>query len=229
MTTSRRLAILDFDRTLCRLFSDADYELMIEELQTELGAYPEASHLVTNSSDPYVIWGSIRRALLTAPTHGLHQIEGAVRALLTKWENERSTTAAPFPGVSLTLERLGEMGTAVAVLSSNGQSAVENALQRWGLRGRIVAVGARREDTPVGLLKPSPAPALSLLRAAGADPEQSIYAGDSQEDAACAGDANIPFVYIGEPESGSTTVISGPWLASIEELPEYILARMSSS
>jgi phosphoglycolate phosphatase-like HAD superfamily hydrolase len=80
--------------------------------------------------------------------------------------------------------------TPVAILSLNAVSAVERALTRAGVYGRISDVVAREN---VDRFKPDPQGLDILLERHRARPERSLFVGDSHRDAECAATAGVPY------------------------------------
>jgi phosphoglycolate phosphatase len=88
-----------------------------------------------------------------------------------------------------------EPAVPVAVLSLNSRVAVERALRRAGLAGRVARC-LGRED--VERAKPHPEGLLRLLEAHRVAPEQALMVGDTGADSGCAGAAGVPFVAVAD-------------------------------
>jgi phosphoglycolate phosphatase len=81
----------------------------------------------------------------------------------------------------------------VGVCSLNCEAACRIALETHGLTGRVAAIVGRDS---VGAEKPDPEPLLATVRDLGADPERTLFLGDSPGDEECARAAGVDFEYV---------------------------------
>jgi len=162
--------VYDLDGTLVRLAVDWD-----RAARDVVGVYEAAG---VDAGD-----GDVWRLLAEAPEHGIgdeaeaalaeHELDGAR-------ESRRLALADEVPG------RSGP----VAVCSLNCEAAVREALDHHDLADHVDAVVGR--DTVDGM-KPDPASLLAAVERAGADPESTVFVGDSDSDETVAERAGVDF------------------------------------
>ncbi len=122
----------------------------------------------------------------------------------------------PFPEVPGALRALRDAGLALVVVS-NWDVSLHAALEDTGLRELVDAAFSSAE---LGVAKPDPRIFAPALRRAGADPGEALHAGDSvQEDVAGALAAGMRAVLVARGADGQPPGASGPWIASLAELP----------
>jgi phosphoglycolate phosphatase-like HAD superfamily hydrolase len=191
------IIIFDFDRTLCRLFNDAELTGLVNQLSAQ-----GIVDISVKDHDPYAIWSEARSALLSNPSDSeAIQTEHEIRQFLGSAEREKAKSVEPYPGtLSFFRDTLPRTNFKAAIVSNNDHSAVEFALTRWQIRSQIESLNCRKLDTPVTDLKPSPKPILSIMNDLGiehhANPEANpvVYIGDSLEDCQSCKNANVRFV-----------------------------------
>jgi phosphoglycolate phosphatase len=136
----------------------------------------------------------IERALAPADSSGSGQWrpeEGLVEAIRADFKSEyklrQLDKTRPYQGVEKLLEKLGQMGVPLAVLSNKDH---ENTLAIIGhfFPGRFKVVQGAEPSLP---LKPDPAGALRSLAALGADKGRALYLGDSAVDMLTAKKASV--------------------------------------
>lgn len=122
-----------------------------------------------------------------------------------------------FPGVKDALVELAGLGIGMAVCSNKPQHLCEKTIGELGLGGAISVIAGSRADR---VLKPAPDLALLALSALGAEPENSLYVGDSEVDLLTARAAGLPFLFVsyGYAEPGW----SPAGLATIDRLPDVV-------
>ncbi len=104
--------------------------------------------------------------------------------------NSAAEHSALYPGVADLLARLGADGHALGLCTNKPLRPARFVLDHFGILGHFGAVlgGDSLPET-----KPDPAPLLKVFEMLGADPENSLYVGDSEVDAETAARAGVPF------------------------------------
>lgn len=120
-------------------------------------------------------------------------IGAAVEEAIAAHEREGAADSRAFPlGERL---RSGADGRPAAVCSLNSEAACRIALETHGLDDAVDAVIGR--DT-VETHKPDPAPLLAAIDAIDADPDRTVFVGDSESDAVTADRAGVAFVPVAD-------------------------------
>lgn len=91
-------------------------------------------------------------------------------------------------------DALGANGAAEGVCSLNCEDACHAALDTHGLTEHIDAVVGRDS---VATRKPDPKPLLETIDRIGADPDSTVFVGDSLSDEKAAQRAGVEFLYVG--------------------------------
>jgi pyrophosphatase PpaX len=89
---------------------------------------------------------------------------------------------ALYPGVYVAVQRLHDLGAAIAVVSSKLRAGVAEEVRALGLAPYVTLV-VGPEDTPRP--KPDPAPARFALQRLGVPAERALFVGDSPLDIYC--------------------------------------------
>ena len=99
---------------------------------------------------------------------------------------------APYPGIPAMLRRLKEAGCVMAVVSNKPDAAVKE-LNRHFFEGLLVsAIGESAEIRR----KPAPDTVFEAMRQTGAEPDSSVYIGDSEVDIQTACNAGLPCISV---------------------------------
>lgn len=98
----------------------------------------------------------------------------------------------PYPGIPRLLRILREQGVQIAVVSNKPDEAVKQLAEYYFPGLFPVAIGQR----PGFETKPSPDSVFEAMRLLGAEPERSVYVGDSEVDVATAKNAGLPCVTV---------------------------------
>lgn len=91
-------------------------------------------------------------------------------------------------------DALGANGAAEGVCSLNCEDACRAALDAHGLTEHVDAVVGRDS---VATRKPDPKPLLETIDRIGADPDSTVFVGDSLTDEQAANRAGVEFLYVG--------------------------------
>ena len=98
----------------------------------------------------------------------------------------------PYDGVLDMLDGLHELGLQTGILSNKFHEAA-CALSRIFFAGRIDVTQGEQQEIP---RKPDPAGLVRLMKKLGVSPEETVYLGDSPEDARTAQNAGVDFVAV---------------------------------
>jgi phosphoglycolate phosphatase len=124
--------------------------------------------------------------LEVAPAHGLAD---ELEAVLGAHERRGAERSIRLP----LADHLRERSSPVGVCSLNAESACRVALARHDLLDGVDAVVGRDS---VGTHKPDPEPLLTTIDHIGADPETTLFVGDSERDAETAARAGVAFEWV---------------------------------
>ena len=98
----------------------------------------------------------------------------------------------PYPGVPESLRRLKDAGLKLGLLSNKADAMVQLLCETY-LPGLLDAAAGERAGVP---RKPDPTSLLEMVRRFGVKPEETVYVGDSEVDAATARNAGIRLVAV---------------------------------
>lgn len=114
----------------------------------------------------------------------------AFQAFRADYEANAAVLTRPFDGVPGALDALAGMGCALGICTNKPVVPTNAVLAALGLAERFGAVVG---GDSLAVMKPDPAPLRHCLERLGADPEATLFVGDSETDAATAGAAGLPF------------------------------------
>jgi HAD superfamily hydrolase (TIGR01549 family) len=100
------------------------------------------------------------------------------------------STVALFPGIERAIRRLGALGHRLGIVTSKTRDEYDHDFPRFGI-AELFDVVVTSSDTR--LHKPHAEPILHYMERAGADPDRTIYIGDSLYDLRAARAAGIDF------------------------------------
>jgi len=124
--------------------------------------------------------------LETAPEHGLAD---ELESILAAHERRGAERSIRLP----LADRLPHRDRPVGVCSLNAESACRLALDRHDLSAHVGVVVGRDS---VATHKPDPAPLLTTVERLGADPDRTLFVGDSERDAVTAERAGVAFAWV---------------------------------
>lgn len=113
---------------------------------------------------------------------------------------------SPYPGVTGMLEELKSMGLKLAVLSNKPDRQAVHVVGEIFGENVFDRVQGQREGTP---RKPDPAAALQIASAFGAAPEETVYIGDSEVDAATGKAAGMKTILVSWGFRGAEALKAG--------------------
>lgn len=172
--------VYDLDGTLVRLVVDW------EAARTEVMDTVQSAGFDIEEEE--TVWEFLDR--LTDPT-----LTASIHDILAKYERDGAERAERLPAATALENHDG----ASAVCSLNSEEACRIALDRHGLLQYVTAVVGRDS---VETRKPDPEPLLAAVRALDAEPEETLFIGDSERDALTAKRAGTQFSYVGDGPSG---------------------------
>jgi phosphoglycolate phosphatase len=146
---------------------------------------------------------------------GLAADMAVIDRIYDKYDADALTRWNLYPDTLETLTALDRMGFQLGLISNIGRSALDAAIQRLDLSGRISVVISRDE---VNELKPSPE---GLLRAAAActvEPGNCIFIGDSRNDVGAARKAGMLAAYLSGGEDTPEDMTRQPADVEIDRL-----------
>lgn len=104
------------------------------------------------------------------------------------YDEHKTDHTAPYPGILDALDELAEAGVTLAVLTNKDHAAAAPLVARYFGEDRFAHVQGRSDAFPP---KPDPAVTEHVLAAIGADPETTLYVGDSDVDIMCGHNAGM--------------------------------------
>jgi phosphoglycolate phosphatase-like HAD superfamily hydrolase len=174
-------AMLDFDRTLVRLFQ-ADVEKSAHgELLEQYAQVGLPVSLLDGDGDPYTLWTKAHQ-WMSERRHEWPNVEAITRRAtdcLTRYEEEAATDVRLLDGVGAGLEAFRARDIPIVVVSTNSTDVIWRALRATGVDALVHHVVGRGVDFAMEELKPSPTPLLEGLRRCGCDAARALFAGDS--------------------------------------------------
>lgn len=123
------------------------------------------------------------------PRLGIEDVEEACE----RWNGFMKDFAdqiSPYDGIPDALRRLKNAGITTGIVTSKTRQELEDDFVLFGLMGQLDYVVCA-DDTDKH--KPCPDPLLKFLELSGADPDRSIYVGDTKYDAEYASAAGVDF------------------------------------
>ncbi len=128
----------------------------------------------------------------------------------------------PFPGVEEALVRLAEAGLPLGMCTNKPGAPTESVLKAWSWQQVFAVVVAG--DT-LAVTKPDPGPLLHCAEALSVAPEELLYIGDSEVDAATAANAGVDFaLYLhGYRKAAAESLETRYLLDDFADLPDLVL------
>lgn len=185
-----KACIFDLDGTLTDTLDSLTFS--VNETMKEIG-FPQ---ITEDQCRMFVGNGAkvlIEKALRAGGDTGLTHFDEAMAAYQRIFDINCTYHVSPYPGITEMLKTMKSMGLKLAVLSNKpDRQAVHVVRDIFGDKV-FDRVQGQREGTP---RKPDPAAALQIASAFGVSPEETVYIGDSEVDAATGKAAGMKTVLV---------------------------------
>lgn len=135
-----------------------------------------------------VLW----RRIVAATDLPVEAHRDLVASFMTRYHDATALTRL-YPNVLEALGALSDRGYPLGICTNKPQRPTLAILDHFGIRGLFGSIVA---GDSLPQKKPDPAPLLAAFKELGADPSQprGIYVGDSEFDAECARNTDVPFL-----------------------------------
>ena len=139
----------------------------------------------------YVNNGARRLVLGAAPAGTCQQdIDRCLAIFQAQYRTHMQVKTRPYPGILQMLDRLGERGVKVGVVSNKFDGAVKPLCKKYF--GSRVQVAVGEHEAEGVRRKPWPDTVFEALRVLGVAAERAVYVGDSDVDIQTARNASLP-------------------------------------
>ncbi len=184
MSTMQRAVFFDLDGTL--LNTIADLAASMNEVLTQRGC---PVHPVEDYR--YFIGDGVRMLVIRALPPSLRTEEGVqetVQAFREVYARRWKETTRPYPGIEDLLQALVQQEIPLGVVSNKPHEPTLLCMQTFFSQVPFAVIQGMTQDLQP---KPDPAGLLAALKFCGADPEHSLYVGDSGVDVQAARRAGL--------------------------------------
>ncbi|VAV97199.1 Phosphoglycolate phosphatase [hydrothermal vent metagenome] len=122
-------------------------------------------------------------------------LDNAITMFLEKYAKEPAKHSTFYPGVLETLDKLKDQGFVLGICTNKTEAMATLIVDKMGISSYFacVAGGDRIKEK-----KPAPEPLINCAREMGCTPEDIIFVGDSETDAATAENASVSFILFTE-------------------------------
>ncbi len=136
----------------------------------------------------------IERGLALSGGGSEAEMARALPVFLAHYRTHVADATRPYPGCEAALDRLAARGARLAICTNKPVALSAALVAALGWTGRFVA-NLGGDSLPVR--KPDPAHLLATIAAAGGDPADSVFVGDTAVDVATARAASVPVIACG--------------------------------
>lgn len=185
-----RACIFDLDGTLADTLSSLVFS--VNETMKEIGM----PQITRDQCRQFVGNGAkvlIEEALKAGGDEKLTRFEEAFEAYGRIFDANCTYQVKPYPGILEMLAQMKERGMKLGVLSNKPDAQAVHVVSEIFGKDVFEAVQGQKEGIP---RKPDPTAALSMARQFGARPEETLYIGDSEVDAATGKAAGMDTVLV---------------------------------
>ena len=182
-----RFLFFDLDGTLLNTLDD-----LRDAMNTILVRY-QMTEITSAQTAAYLGNGAAHLVHCALPDGTDEALEKEILAEYRKYYQEHcKVRTAPYAGIPELLEKLKAAGCVMAVVSNKPDAAVKE-LNKEFFGGLVsTAIGESAEIRR----KPAPDTVLEAMRQTGAEPENSVYIGDSEVDIQTAQNAGLPCISV---------------------------------
>ena len=184
MSTMQRAVFFDLDGTLLNTITDLAASM--NEVLTQRGC---SVHHVDDYR--YFIGDGVHMLVYRALPPSLRTEEGVqetVQAFREVYARRWKETTRPYPGIEDLLQALVKQEIPLGVVSNKPHEPTLTCVQTFFSLVSFTVIQGQIQGTPP---KPDPAGLLAALKSCGADPEHSLYVGDSGVDVLAARRAGL--------------------------------------
>ena len=177
--------LFDMDGTLLDTLTDMQDAVnhVLAAHGLPLRTLEEVRRFVGNGAGPL-----IHRAL----PEGYPQEQKVLAEYRAYYQAHNCIRTCPYPGIPELLEQLRQRGLKLAVVSNKPDEAVRALRADFFADAVPIAVG----ETAAIRRKPAPDMLLAAMEKLGADPDKTVFVGDSEVDIATARAANLPCISV---------------------------------
>jgi len=180
--------MFDLDRTLVRL--SIDWKHALETIKKKYSEYGISDELLRHHRHSVfsMMIEIYDKMLKFFPKNRAEEIQRSVFKTLEEYEINGVTEADLVPNCKEVLINLKSKGLKIGVVSGTSDAAVNQALEKFGLRKYVDAVFTRNSP---GRMKPSSDHVLACLRALNCAPQDAMLIGDTDRDMQAARKAGV--------------------------------------
>ena len=213
-----KAVVFDLDGTLVE--SKIDYEKMGEQIKELLGRKGMKEHIEDRRKAYQVIRGGAQTLLeFGLPRENLESTLIELDYVMNTIELEALPTMTLKPNALDTIETLHGIGFKLGICTRSHREYADRTLEMYGLDKYFHAVVAR-DDTPHP--KPDARQLLVTIDQVGANPEDTLYIGDTTTDLTTAKNADVDFVGYWRDEQWAQRLIEGGCEKIVKDLIEII-------
>ncbi len=185
-----KAVVFDLDGTLVE--SKIDYKKMGEQIKELLGRMGMKEHIGDRRKAYMVTQGGAQTLLeYGLPRDNLESTLIELDQVMNSIELDALPTMKLMPHAIETIQALHGEGYRLGICTRSHRAYADRALEMYGMDGFFHAVVAR-DDTPHP--KPDARQLLVTIDQVGADPDDTLYIGDTTTDLTTARNANVDFI-----------------------------------
>ncbi len=185
-----KACVFDLDGTLTDTLESLNYSVGLT--MREIGLPPiteeQCREFVGNGAKVL-----IEKALRAAGDDGLTHFDEALAAYLRIFDENCTYHVAPYKGIPQMLAEMKEAGMKLGVLSNKPDRQAVHVVEEIFGKDTFDLVQGQKEGVP---RKPDPSALLSIGEQFGAEPEETLYVGDSEVDAATGKAAHMDTILV---------------------------------
>lgn len=184
--------ILDFDGTMCRLFENFEMNKLLNDIHECMSSLNiDFAH----DSDSFEVFSAICSQTEENSDKRRNALILADRSIRNA-ECEAVETGIDVEGIKEFITYLQKYNIPVGIATNNSEDCIRKFFRLRGINDENIHVSGRQALHPE-YLKPDPWTLISVIKKMGADPENTIFIGDSLNDYACAKSLSLRFIGMG--------------------------------